>query len=151
MKKILLLILAACLLVFLAYFAVNYDDFLVKGSRRELITDLPPLKCDLNKNPCEYDFHGHKVLVSFTPRPVPVLAQTRLKISNLGDYKDLNTKIYGLNMYMGTIVPSFKKKKSDYVADLFLSSCVLDSMRYRFEFYDKDKPLGFSFDLDVKR
>lgn len=148
MKKNLIIGLFFVLAVAVAYFAASYEQ---EPKRRPLITKLDPLACDLNKGSCSYDYKGRKVLVELTPWPVPILQELVLKVKNLGDFKKLETRIYGLNMYMGTIIPEFKKSGLDYEAKVFLSSCVLDIMRYQFEFFDDDKPIGFSFMIDIKR
>lgn len=151
MKKFAFLLLFCILAIIAAYLVANYDELIPSEGKRQLITKLTPLKCDLNKQTCEYDFKGKKVGVTFSPLPVPILEEIDLKLSNLGTYKALSAKVYGLNMYMGTLVPSFEKIGNTYTAKLFLSSCVLEVMRYRFEFFDGEKPIGFSFDIDVRR
>lgn len=150
MKRYLYLGIFCVLAIFVAFIASNYQSY-DDPSKRKLITKLEPLACDLNKKSCEYIFKKQKVIVSFEPRPVPILEEIELKIDNLGEYKKLWAKVYGLNMYMGTLVPEFKKTNKNYKARLFLSSCILDVMRYRFEFYDDEDPIGFHFDIDIKR
>lgn len=150
-KKVILLVLFFIIIITGAYFTVNYDEIFSSYRKRELLSVLTPLKCDLNKQACKYLFKGHEVSVEFSPKPVPNLEEISLSIKNLGNYKDLNAKVYGLNMYMGTLVPKFLKTGLDYKAELFLSSCVLNIMRYRFEFFNKQEPIGFHFDIDIQR
>ncbi|KGI56737.1 hypothetical protein [Campylobacter sp. MIT 97-5078] len=120
--------------------------------KRELISELKPLECDLNVRDCMFDFKGKKVLVKTSLKPLASLQEFELILENLGDYKKLNARIYGLNMYMGDIVPSFEKIHSNsYKANIVLSACVIDIMRFRMEFFEGEEKLDFYFDFDVKR
>ena len=65
---------------------------------------------------------------------------------------DLKIKIYGLNMFMGDIMPRVTKiNETDYESRLVLAACVLEVMRFRAEVFEDDKPIGFHFDFDLKR
>lgn len=149
MKNLILFALALALTIFGAYIYTNQTNM---PKKRELLKTLTPLECDLNTKSCEYDFKDKKVLVSISPTPIVTMSELDLNISNLGEYENLNARVYGLNMYMGDIVPKFKKlNKQDYHAKLVLSSCTLDTMRFRIELFDGEKTLDFYFDFDVKR
>ncbi|QOR00789.1 hypothetical protein [Campylobacter sp. 2014D-0216] len=148
MKNLLIFALAIAFAISGAYF---YTHMPSTGKKRELITTLTPLDCDLNQQSCEYNFKNQKVLISLTPKPIMALNELDLNITNLGNYPQLNARVYGLNMYMGDIVPRFKKINNTYHAKLVLSSCTLDIMRFRIELFDNEDPLDFYFDFDVKR
>ena len=65
-----------------------------------------------------------------------------LKISNLeGNFTNLNAKIKGVNMNMGTITANFIKKDEIYEGELIFSSCYKD-MLYEISFFDDKKPLN---------
>ncbi|TXE89141.1 hypothetical protein FPD38_02460 [Campylobacter volucris] len=149
MKNLIVFALAIILAIAGAYFYNNPTNNLYK--KRELITTLTPLQCDLNIQECEYNFNGKKILISLNPKPITSMSELDLNISNLGDFDKLNARVYGLNMYMGDIVPNFKKINNSYHTKLVLSSCTLDTMRFRIELFDDEKPLNFYFDFDVKR
>ncbi|WP_243832568.1 hypothetical protein [Campylobacter sp. US33a] len=120
--------------------------------KRELITDLTPLTCDLNQQDCHFAFGDKKVFVALNPKPLASLQDLELRLENLGDYTNLKAVAYGLNMYMGDINPVFVKTSSDsYKAKVVLSSCAIDVMRYRVEFFDGNQKLDFYFDFDVRR
>lgn len=150
MKKLIFLSLAFVIVLALAFYLSSLTKP-TNNARRELIKELNPLECDLNIQACEYNFKGKTVQVFFDEKPLSSLSQTRLRIENLGDYKDLNARIYGLNMYMGDIVPNFEKEGQSYEATIVIAACVIDIMRFRVEFFDADEPLGFYFDFDVRR
>lgn len=149
MKK--LLFLAFCLVLLLTiatFFAMSEQG----GKKRELIKELPPLACDLNEQECEYEFKGQKVRVEFKEKPIQALVENELFVENLGEFKHLSAKIYGLNMYMGDVVPHFERvNQNSYKANVVPSACVIDTMRFRVEFFDKEKPIKFYFDFDIKR
>ncbi|WP_139453175.1 hypothetical protein [Campylobacter armoricus] len=149
MKNLFIFAFAIILAICGAYFYTNSTNNGLK--KRELITTLYPLECDLNTQECTYNFKNKQVLVTLNPKPITALNELDLNISNLGDYKKLNARVYGLNMYMGDIVPQFKKNNNTYYAKLVLSSCTLDIMRFRIELFDDETPLNFYFDFDVKR
>ncbi|OCX43482.1 hypothetical protein A7X81_00815 [Campylobacter ornithocola] len=148
MRNLLVFALAIVFAICGAYFYTNSSN---NEKKRELITTLTPLACDLNIQECEYIFKNKKVLVNLNPKPIITLNELDLNITNLGDFKKLNARVYGLNMYMGDIVPQFKKINNTYHAKLVLSSCTLDTMRFRIELFDDETPLDFYFDFDVKR
>ncbi|MBT0824874.1 hypothetical protein KJQ78_06345 [Campylobacter lari] len=148
MKNLLVFATAIVFAICGAYFYTNSSNI---GKKRELITTLTPLTCDLNTQECEYNFKDKKVLVNLNPKPIATLNELDLNITNLGEFKKLNARVYGLNMYMGDIVPQFKKINNTYHAKLVLSSCTLDIMRFRIELFDDETPLDFYFDFDVKR
>ncbi|MCV3407315.1 hypothetical protein L8U38_01240 [Campylobacter lari] len=148
MKNLLAFALAIIFAICGAYFYINSAN---SGKKRELITTLTPLTCDLNTQECEYNFKDKKVLINLNPKPIATLNELDLNITNLGEFKKLNARVYGLNMYMGDIVPQFKKINNTYHAKLVLSSCTLEVMRFRIELFDDETPLDFYFDFDVKR
>ena len=79
------------------------------------------------------------------------MAPLTLKISGLNSkYKNLNARIYGLNMDMGTIKANLENRGNLYMGTVVLSSCVVEVMNYRLELYDGDKQLGIYIDFDLK-
>ncbi len=139
MKKV-FFILASGLSLLILYIIF---DFYVLKDRTTLnqTDDLSPLSCDLNIENCTYNFKNREVLVSMDPKPLQSLEITNLKI-----------KIYGLNMFMGDIMPKVNKiNETDYESKLVLAACVLEVMRFRAEVFEDDKPIGFHFDFDLKR
>lgn len=148
MKKLLFGFCIILLLAIATFFAMSEQ----KGKRRVLIKELTPLTCDLNEQACEYEFKGQKVRVEFKEKPIQALVENELLVENLGQFKNLSAKIYGLNMYMGDVVPHFEKmNQHSYKANVVPSACVIDTMRFRVEFFDKEKPIQFYFDFDIKR
>lgn len=109
MRKILILA-ALILLVGVVAWAIFYQLKNGDTPRKNIATkDLLPLVCDLNLNPCEFEFRGKKVRIDFKEKPVQSMVENELTIENLGDFKDLNARIYGLNMFMGEISPKFTR------------------------------------------
>lgn len=148
MKKLLFSAFALLVLALIAFLAVSERG----GKKRELIKELTPLACDLNEKACEYEFKGRKVRVEFKEKPIQALVENELFVENLGKYENLSAKIYGLNMYMGDVVPHFERAgQNSYKANIVPSACVLETMRFRVEFFDKEKPIKFYFDFDIKR
>lgn len=149
MKKY--IVLFGFLVVFVGlFFAYNNYQKPKQGFKRELITELLPLECDLAKNPCEYDFNGKKILIDITPRPIYMLEELTIKIKNLDKYEHLNAQIYGLNMYMGTISDEFEcMENGDYETKVLLSTCQTKIMRFRLELFDGEKSIGLFGDFDV--
>lgn len=148
MKRLLLSLCFVLLLGVAVFFMTNEQG----GKKRELIKELTPLPCDLNIQACEYDFKGRKVKVEFKEKPIQGLIENELVIENLGEFKNLNARIYGLNMYMGDIVPHFEQfNQHSYKASVVPSACVIDTMRFRVDFFENKKPIKFFFDFDLKR
>ncbi|EAJ6225431.1 hypothetical protein A0X89_00880 [Campylobacter coli] len=150
MKKI-FFILASGLSLLILY--LIFDFYVLKDRATLNQTEaLPFLSCDLNVESCTYDFKDRKVLVSMDPKPIQSLEVTNLKIKNLGNYENLKIRIYGLNMFMGDIMPKVNKvNETDYESKLVLAACVLELMRFRAEVLEDDKPIGFYFDFDLRR
>lgn len=148
MRKIVFILVFACVIVIL--YIIFYTT---KHSQKVIKADFStPLTCDLNIKDCKYSFNNREVLISLNPKPLQSLDVTNLKIVNLGDYNNLGIKIYGLNMYMGEIKPKIHRLNStDYESKIVLATCVLDTMRFRVEFMDNNKPIGFYFDFELKK
>lgn len=141
MKEKIFLILIPVFLVFLSS---------CKDKNKEALNE--PLTCDLNLQDCTYKFKGKEVLISLNPKPLQALDITYLKVKNLGDYENLKLKIYGLTMFMGELKPKLTKlENGNYESKIVLSSCTLDTMRFRAEFIQNEKPIGFYFDFELKR
>ena len=68
---------------------------------------------------------------------------------NLG-LKDPNLVIDGINMNMGSIKARLEQRGDNLIAQVVLSACVVDLMRYRFKLLDGEKDTGFFVDLDLK-
>lgn len=156
------------LLLLGAFLTFKFKDEFVNGEnsgalgggferKRELVKtqDLKPLACDLNQRACEYEFKGRSVRAEFKNKPLRILDENELVIENLGSFKRLNARIYALNMYMGDVVPEFKalgdENNQTYSANIVISACPLDLMRYRIELFDGDTPLNLHFDVDIRR
>lgn len=146
MKKIVLLV--SLVVIAGLIFILNKPKV---SQKRELITELTPLKCDLNQTSCKVEYKGKFIEFELTPRPLKILKETKIIIKNLDDIKDLNARLYGLNMYMGDIVNEFSKVNNEYVGEIVFSSCIEATMRYRLELFSNDKSLGLYIDFDVKR
>lgn len=100
------------------------------------------LSCYLNIENCEISYKNKQVLFSFSNKPVRAMTPNTLKISNLeGNFTNLNAKIKGVNMNMGTIKANFIKKDEIYEGELIFSSCYKD-MLYEISFFDDKKPLN---------
>ena len=115
-------------------------------------TSLDPLKCDLNKDACEVKFNGVKLKIDISPRPIFAMRPFSFKIingKNLG-LKDPNLVIDGIYMNMGLIKARLDQRGDNLIAQVVLSACVVDLMRYRFKLLDGEKETGFFVDLDLK-
>lgn len=100
------------------------------------------LSCYLNIENCEISYKNKQVLFSFSNKPVRAMIPNTLKILNLeGNFTNLNAKIKGVNMNMGTIKTNFIKKDEIYEGELIFSSCYKD-MLYEISFFDDKKPLN---------
>ncbi|MBT0882072.1 hypothetical protein [Campylobacter sp. 2018MI13] len=144
MKKLIFLLVIIAIFASLFYFYPN-------SKKRELITTLTPLSCDLNVSECEVDYKGKKIIFDLSPKPLKTLEETKVIIKNLEDFPKLNARLYGLNMYMGDIVGEFEKIDNAYIADIVFSACTENTMRYRLELFNDNKSLDLSIDFDVRR
>jgi len=142
MKKALILLIFAFILGICGAIFLRFD-----GENRPQISDDANLSCDLNKNPCEMS----GVKFSLNSYPIEAMKPFELRISGLkGEFEDLNLRIYGLNMDMGTILSHFEKKGEIYETRAVVSVCVVKRMLYRAEIYDGKKPLGIFADFEMK-
>lgn len=108
--------------------------------------------CDLNNEDCEFLLNDRKIFIKSSEKPIIPMNEFEFFIENLGEYKNLRAKIFGLNMYMGDIFVDFEKMdKNSYKANILLSSCPLDVMIYRILLFDGDKKLDIAFDFEVKK
>lgn len=142
MKKIILLLIMAGFLGATFAFLLNANNEFKKQNS--------PLNiwCDLNTKDCQMD---NGVKFSFWSKPLIAMTPIILSIDGLkGDYKNLNARIYGLNMDMGTIKVNFDKKEKQYIGKLILNSCILSRMDYRLELFDGDKPINIYIDFYLK-
>ncbi|MBZ7994040.1 hypothetical protein AVCANL279_01255 [Campylobacter canadensis] len=147
MKKIFILLFV---IIFIAIVIIFYPKQNFK--KRELITELTPLECNLNKEHCFLEFNNKEIEIYFQKQPLEIMVENTLHIKNLGKIDNLNARFYGLNMYMGDIVEEFSSKNNkDYYADLVFSACAENIMRYRLELFSGEKSLNLYIDFDVKR
>lgn len=145
MNKI-LFVLSAVIAGGVFAFIMNYTD-----NPTQKITAESNITCDLNSQNCSINHNENKIEFSFYPRPLEAMAPLTLKISGLNSkYKNLNARIYGLNMDMGTIKANLENRGNLYMGTVVLSSCVVEVMNYRLELYDGDKQLGIYIDFDLK-
>lgn len=146
MKKLFFIAIFA-LILSVFYFLLNQNI----SKKEPHINTLKPLACDLNFKDCAYQFKGKQILISLDPKPIKSLQNTKLLIKNLGMYKNLELKIYGLNMFMGEIKPKiYQINKTNYESQFILSSCFMHTMRFRAELLENNKSI-FYFDFDLKR
>lgn len=145
-------IIPACLiLVGAGYFLLrpNYDtppEFSAQTN------ELPKLKCDLNLEPCELNYKGKIIKFEFNQKPITAMQPVIFKIYGLDQFgfSDLGLEFYGLNMDMGKIRAKLSKNGDFYSSKIVLSSCVIDTMRYRFELTQNGKSTGIFADFDLK-
>lgn len=145
MKKI--IFIALVFLGFLVFYIFQIPNS--NSTKRELIKELNALECDLNKNECKYK--DTDIVFSIEPKPLKPLQESKIIIKNLAYIKDLNARLYGLNMYMGNIVGEFERINDEYVGNIVFSVCTEDTMRYRLELFSGEKSLGIFMDFDVRR
>ena len=145
MKKILYIISAIILGGVFAFIANSSDNQIQKISADSNIT------CDLNSQDCIVNHNGESITFSFYPRPLEAMAPLTLNVDGLkNEYKNLNARIYGLNMDMGTIKANLENIGDIYAGSVVLSSCVVEVMNYRLELFERDKPLGIYIDFNLK-
>ncbi|WP_086288717.1 hypothetical protein [Campylobacter devanensis] len=145
MKNILYVLSAIIIGALFAFIINSYDEQTQKISADSNIT------CDLNTQNCNISYKGKEIGFSFYPRPLEAMVPLTLKVEGLnGQYKNLNARIYGLNMDMGTIKANLENKGNLYIGTVVLSSCVVEVMNYRLELYDEDKQLGIYIDFNLK-
>ena len=154
MKKILIIfslifIVAGAFWIGHKFMTTSYDD---PPEFADMNTSLNPLKCDLNKGACEVKFNGTSLKIDMTPRPIYAMRPFSFKIINGKnlELKDPNLVIDGINMNMGLIKARLEQRGDNLIAQVVLSACVVDLMRYRFKLLDGEKDTGFFVDLDLK-
>lgn len=145
MKNILYVLSAIIIGALFAFIINSYDEQTQKISADSNIT------CDLNTQNCNISYKGKEIGFSFYPRPLEAMVPLTLKVEGLnGQYKNLNARIYGLNMDMGTIKANLENRGNLYIGTVVLSSCVVEVMNYRLELYDGNKQLGIYIDFNLK-
>ncbi|EKE4825349.1 hypothetical protein OU069_001590, partial [Campylobacter coli] len=87
-------------------------------------------------------------MVSAYPKPIKIFKNTAIKVSNFPFDLNLKIKIYSLNSYIGNIISQFTNTKDSIIIN-FTGKSVTDDSRFRVEFLNNDKPIGFFFDFDV--
>ncbi|MBR8465715.1 hypothetical protein KDE13_05000 [Campylobacter sp. faydin G-140] len=154
MKKILILIIS---LIFISGIFATW--YVIKSSKSEdslefanFSTTLEPLSCDMNIQPCEVSFGTNKFIFELEPRPIYPMKPINLKISGAVklNLKEPSLDIYGLNMNMGVIKAKLEPRGDDLVANIVLSACVINVMRYRFDVLSDGKKTGLYIDFDLK-
>lgn len=115
--------------------------------------ELEKLPCNLLETPCKVSFDGSEVMFDINPRPISIMNESIITISNLSrEIDDPKIRIYGLNMDMGVIITSLQKLDSTLQASVALSACLVeDVMRYRISVYNGNEELKLYADFDLER
>lgn len=104
--------------------------------------------CDLNSKKCKFE---NNISIDISKRPIVAMQDFSMYVTNLSQKESIKAKLYGVNMYMGEIELEFTKiQDNTHKADVVLSSCPLDVMLYRMDFFDEDDRI-FYFHFEVKR
>ncbi len=154
MKKFLALF--SFLFIAVGLFWVCYKFFMTSSDDppefANFSTTLEPLACDMNKATCPVNFNGEQLKFELNPKPIYAMRPVTLKIAGGAKLalKEPGLEIYGLNMDMGVIRAKLEQKGDDLVAQVVLSACVVDIMRYRFDVTDKGSKIGLHIDFDLK-
>jgi hypothetical protein len=115
-------------------------------------SDLEKLPCDLNtKEHCVVNFKDKEIEFGLSPRPIYTMQPVSMHINGLDKigFSKPSLEVHGVNMDMGIIKAELKQKAGGYSADLVLSACLIDVMRYRFEVYNEGLKTGLFIDLDL--
>lgn len=107
-------------------------------------------ECDFATEDCVVKFEDKEIKFSLSPRPIVAMMPLTLRISGLDEQDGLKVKISGVNMDMGANEYELVRRGGDYMANITVSSCVMQQMIYRAQIFSNDKPLGLYSDFVLR-
>lgn len=96
--------------------------------------------CELNESECELDTKEGKITLSFEPRPIVPMVESKLVIKGLKGVKKPKIHIYGLSMYLGHLREDLEpNEKGELEAGVMIAPCDDEKMRFALEVLDDKK------------
>lgn len=96
--------------------------------------------CELNESECELDTKEGKITLSFEPRPIVPMVESKLVIKGLKGVKKPKIHIYGLSMYLGHLREDLEpNEKGELEAGVMIAPCDDEKMRFALEVLDDEK------------
>lgn len=96
--------------------------------------------CELNESECELETKDGKITLSFEPRPIVPMVESKLVIKGLKGVKKPKIHIYGLSMYLGHLREDLElNTKGELEAGVMIAPCDDEKMLFVLEVLDDEK------------